>query len=225
MDKTNAERQRRYIERLKQKADAPHGPDMVLAAIAKLRPVHFLNGQVEAFAERLIAEAARLSPVTNMSPDLGRGVSNGSLARELEAALAAAQKRIAELEAALHAPKRELDTRAATRTAQQPKAEATGPRRPPFKFDPGWRKTFEKLLTATDLPGHDEIAALHTTLIDLDARRAPLDKATFRRGSACCTPIASPMIAQPMRVTANCLIVSAIGSVASVSRSRSMPRV
>jgi hypothetical protein len=38
------------------------------------------------------------------------------------------------------------------------------------------------LLTAPDLPGHADLAALHETLIDLDARKAPLDKITFKKG-------------------------------------------
>lgn len=117
--------------------------------------------------------------------------------KELEAALAREQER----RKATEARTRELETELAqserkrhaatpvsnatvipSRTAQSPKAEATGPRRPPFKYDPGWRKAFERLLAATDLPWHAEIAALHETLIDLAARKAPLDKITFRKG-------------------------------------------
>jgi hypothetical protein len=77
VDKTNAERQRRYIERLKQKADAPHSPAMILAALARLRPTHFPKVAIPQFARQLIAEAERLSPaVTNATEKFFSTVTN-----------------------------------------------------------------------------------------------------------------------------------------------------
>jgi hypothetical protein len=74
---TNAERQRRYIERLKARADAPHSPDMVLAGLAKLKPIH-LGGKaaVAEFARLVRAQADRLSPGSDTSREIRTGVSN-----------------------------------------------------------------------------------------------------------------------------------------------------
>jgi hypothetical protein len=72
-DTTNAERQRRYIKKLKDRADEPHSPDMVLAALAKLQPYHLPKGYEESFAVKLMEEAARLFPaVTNETPATAR---------------------------------------------------------------------------------------------------------------------------------------------------------
>ena len=59
-DKTNAERQRRYVARLKARAEAPHSPELILQALAKLKPGHFPKGTIAGFAKGLIAEAVRL---------------------------------------------------------------------------------------------------------------------------------------------------------------------
>lgn len=91
MDRTNAERQRRYIAKLKQHAGEPHSPDMVLAALERLQPYHFPKGTLETFAQRLRATADRLSPVSNATPEILRSVSDGDAlearVRELEAEL------------------------------------------------------------------------------------------------------------------------------------------
>ena len=84
IDKTNAERQRRYVARLKERAAEPHSPDAVLAALAKLKPVHFPKGSVEDFAMKVIAEAERLS-ISNTSPEITRPVSNGKRKAKREA--------------------------------------------------------------------------------------------------------------------------------------------
>jgi hypothetical protein len=61
---SNAERQRRYVARLKERAKAPLGPAAILHALAKLRPVHVPKG----FVKRLTAEGKRLSaPSTKVS--------------------------------------------------------------------------------------------------------------------------------------------------------------
>jgi hypothetical protein len=84
-ERTNAERQRRYIARLKARADAPHSPDIVLEALARLKPVHFLKGTVETFAKRIVVETERLAPgVTNASV---QEVDIGQLPRPLTATL------------------------------------------------------------------------------------------------------------------------------------------
>jgi hypothetical protein len=77
MDRTNAERQRRYIARLKALGRESHSPDMVLTALSKLKPMHLLHA--ENFAMRLVAEAERLCPgVTNESGEFPRVVTNAS---------------------------------------------------------------------------------------------------------------------------------------------------
>jgi hypothetical protein len=100
MDRTNAERQRRYINRLKARADTPHSPDVVLEALGRLKPVHFPTGLgVAAFAKRVIAEAERIAPgVTNVSREFRQGVTNtpaeGARIAELEKELAQAKAHI-----------------------------------------------------------------------------------------------------------------------------------
>jgi hypothetical protein len=62
---TSAERQRRYIGRLKAAAAAPQNPDAILAAIAELKPRRLADR--ERFARRLVDEAARLCPAVKKS--------------------------------------------------------------------------------------------------------------------------------------------------------------
>jgi hypothetical protein len=64
MDMSNAERQRRYVARLKARTEAPHSPQT--------------NPGGAGPAKQLIAEAERVSaPVTNRSSEITRSVSNG----------------------------------------------------------------------------------------------------------------------------------------------------
>jgi hypothetical protein len=74
--RTNAERQRRYIAKLKERADAPHSPDVILDALARLRPIHFLKGEAARFAARLRAEAERLAPGLRDEDESRSPVSN-----------------------------------------------------------------------------------------------------------------------------------------------------
>ena len=74
MARTNAKRQRQYMQRLKERAAAaPQSPD-ILAALAKLQPHDFPKGMAAVFAHRVIAEAQRLlaaveRPVSHAAPD------------------------------------------------------------------------------------------------------------------------------------------------------------
>jgi hypothetical protein len=61
MDRTNAERQRRYIERLKARAEGHLTNEQVLQALRRKKPSRFLNGTLEPFVAALRAEADRLS--------------------------------------------------------------------------------------------------------------------------------------------------------------------
>jgi hypothetical protein len=80
MDRTNAERQRRYIARLKALGRELHSPDMVLAALSKLKPMHLPKGYAETFAMRLVAEAKRLCPgVSNVTQEFRSDVTNTSI--------------------------------------------------------------------------------------------------------------------------------------------------
>src|SRR5258705_12838584 len=82
MGMSNNERQRRYVERLKARAEEPHSPDLVLRALCRLQPFHFIAGQADAFAKSTIAEAERLSPgVTNGTRDFSNNVSNSASPR------------------------------------------------------------------------------------------------------------------------------------------------
>ena len=94
MGMSNNERQRRYVERLKARAEEPHSPELVLRALCMLQPLHFIKGTADAFAKRVIAEAERLSPgvtntsgeiigsVTNATPEIPSVVSNSASARD-----------------------------------------------------------------------------------------------------------------------------------------------
>jgi len=77
MDLTNAERQRRYIARLKAQAGEPQSPDLILAALARLQPKHFPKGALVTFARQVIAEGERLLLVSNgRAPIAPEPVSN-----------------------------------------------------------------------------------------------------------------------------------------------------
>jgi hypothetical protein len=79
MGMSNNERQRRYVERLKARAEEPHSPDLVLRALCMLQPFHFVKGTAGAFAKRVIAEAERLSPgVTNTTEEIPRSVTTAT---------------------------------------------------------------------------------------------------------------------------------------------------
>jgi hypothetical protein len=92
-DRTNAERQRRYVQRLKDRAATPHSPDMVLAALANLQPIHLRCGLDEVFARTLMAEAARLCPTANATCDIASSVSNDGIAAPIDPELLAEWKK------------------------------------------------------------------------------------------------------------------------------------
>ena len=72
--RSNAERQRRYVAKLKARAAEPHSPDVVLEALAKLKRIHFPAGTAEHFANKVIAEAERIS---GTSREISGPVTNG----------------------------------------------------------------------------------------------------------------------------------------------------